>query len=300
MDNLQLPYKLITFKYNEQQHRSYMDDHSHFTLELFYLIRGEATYSFFSENDQKTISNIISPGQFVVFKPHIIHSINTESSLSYFNIEFGLNDPSCNFTEFLNRSEYIKNLKTAKKVLSAWRDVLHFKDHRGILFLLQQYQKIITDVNEEFQNHYLEIFAKRLLLEIIQCSQESLSPSLYNIYIKRALAYLSMNFHRDITPQKTANYLQISETHLERIFKKTLQKTFMQKLNEIRVANATHLLNFSNLPIQAIAESVGYHSLQAFFANFKKIYGCSPQNYRKEHLFEPFNISYVDSNYHFI
>lgn len=277
-----------------------MNEHAHFTLELFYLISGEAAYSFNSETENKTVTNIIQPGQFVVFRPFLAHSINTESSLSYFNIEFGLTDSSRSFIDFLNRSDFIKQFKTAKKVLSEWKDVLHFKDHRSILSLLQQYQKIITSGNEEFQKGYLEIFAKQLLLEVIQCSQESLPTSAYNIYLKRALSYLSMNSRRDVTPNMAARYLNISETHLERIFRQTLGKTFMQKLNEIRVSNAARLLIFSNLSIQAIAESVGYNSLQAFFVNFKKIYECSPKNYRKAHLFEPFNINHVDDDYNFI
>lgn len=300
MSKKQLPYQIVVFKYNEQQGRPFMLEHSHFTLELFYLVKGEATYSFFSERENKMISHIIQPGQFVIFKPFLSHSINTESSLNYYNVEFGLRSQAQNVIDFLSHSEYVLQYRSATKVLDEWKDVLHFKDNRNILSLLQRYQKSISLSKEEYQNGYLEIFAKQLFLDVIQCSQENLPTSAYNIYLKRALSYLSMNSHRNISSRMVSDHLNISETHLQRIFKQILNQTIMEKLNEIRVSNASELLLFSNRSIKNITESVGYNSQQAFHFNFKKIHGCSPKQYREQHLLEPFYINHVDSNYNFI
>ncbi len=300
MNKNQLPYQIVVFKYNEQQGRPLMMEHSHFTLELFYLVKGEATYSFFSEKENRVISHIIQPGQFVIFKPFLLHSINTESSLNYYNVEFGLHSQTQSVIDFLTHSEYVLQYRSAIKVLDEWKDVLHFKDNRNILSLLQRYQKSVSFSKEEYQNGYLEIFAKQLLLDVIQCSPESLPTSSYNIYLKRALSYLSMNFHQNITSGMVAEHLNISETHLQRIFKQILNQTIMEKLNEIRISNASELLLFSNRSIKNIVDSVGYNSLQAFNFNFKKFHGCSPKKYREQHLRNLFFISCVDSNYNFI
>ena len=300
MDQNRLPYQIVTFKYNEQQGRPHMSEHSHFTLEIFYLVKGEATYSCFSEKDGTTVSRIIQPGQFVVFKPFLPHAVNTESSLDYYNLEFGLRNRTQNMLDFLSRSDYVCRYPSARKLLDEWKDVLHFRDNRNILSLLQRYQKDLSFAQEEYQDGYLEIFAKQLFLDVIRCSQESLPTSAYNVYLKRALSYLSMNARRDVTSRMVADHLNLSETHLQRIFKQILDKTIMEKLNEIRIANAVELLLFSNRSVREIAEAVGYNSLQSFHFNFKKIHGCSPKQYRERHCLEPFYLNHVDSEYNFI
>ncbi len=70
---------------------------------------------------------------------------------------------------------------------------------------------------------------------------------------------------------------------ISRILKKETGKTFKELLQEKRMERACILLTRSNIPISDIAESVGYDNTSFFHRLFKRLYGCSPKEYRKAH-----------------
>jgi len=73
----------------------------------------------------------------------------------------------------------------------------------------------------------------------------------------------------------------LSTQHLSRLFRKQLNKTIAEYLNEYRVHIAKKLIIETGLPISKITTDVGYVSSDSFYRNFKKVEGLTPAEFRK-------------------
>lgn len=88
------------------------------------------------------------------------------------------------------------------------------------------------------------------------------------------------------TSYKTASLKDFAATEkadvytISRIIKKETGHTFKDLLQEKRLERACSLLVRSNAPIADIAISVGYDNTSFFYRLFRRIYGCSPRDYR--------------------
>ena len=51
-------------------------------------------------------------------------------------------------------------------------------------------------------------------------------------------------------------------------------------IRDVRLKRAAQLLSDTNMPIGEIADRVGYNTHKAFAANFKKMFGVLPSEYR--------------------
>jgi AraC-like DNA-binding protein len=67
---------------------------------------------------------------------------------------------------------------------------------------------------------------------------------------------------------------------ISRLIKKNTGHTFKELLQNKRMTEATHLLKTTNIPIVDIAEMVGYDNTSFFHRLFRRLYGCSPRDYR--------------------
>ena len=74
----------------------------------------------------------------------------------------------------------------------------------------------------------------------------------------------------------------LSESSIRRILRKTVQKSFVDFVREIRLQKACMLLKNTELQINDIALNVGYQSDEYFYRLFRDAYGMTPLEYRKE------------------
>ena len=78
-----------------------------------------------------------------------------------------------------------------------------------------------------------------------------------------------------------ANAANVSVSRLYKLFKTHRGITPLEMLNRIRVQNACKRLDEPASSISEIALEVGFGSLSAFNANFKRLMGTSPLEYRR-------------------
>lgn len=81
-----------------------------------------------------------------------------------------------------------------------------------------------------------------------------------------------------------AELLGISKNHLTQILNEQMKMNFFEFINRYRVEEAKKLLldtAYTHLSLQGIAAEAGYKSKTTFFANFRKIAGCTPLEWIK-------------------
>ncbi len=109
----------------------------------------------------------------------------------------------------------------------------------------------------------------------MQTSQEALDAFFDERYRNPALKF------EDLTRQ-----FGFSLSHGHALTKKLFGKTFREKLREVRIAHAEHLIRESSLYINEIATLCGFRASNRFCEDFKRIHGISPTQYRKKMLRE--------------
>jgi transcriptional regulator GlxA family with amidase domain len=99
--------------------------------------------------------------------------------------------------------------------------------------------------------------------------------------VARAQYWFQKNLAEKVSLTDAASSMLVSGKTLARHFKKALGITPHEYLQGIRMDTAKSMLLHSDMPIEAIAERVGYRDLSFFQQIFRKHAGLSPTLYRK-------------------
>jgi two-component system, response regulator YesN len=98
--------------------------------------------------------------------------------------------------------------------------------------------------------------------------------------VKKAIAYMRLNYNNNISLQIVSEKLYISTWHLSKVLKKETGSTFIDLLNNIRIQEAKKLLVDPKYKIYEICELVGFSDVAYFVKLFKKIVAITPTEYR--------------------
>ncbi|WP_225578341.1 AraC family transcriptional regulator [Rhodanobacter sp. 7MK24] len=116
-------------------------------------------------------------------------------------------------------------------------------------------------------------------------SQEGLAPSLLGLLIDHRLSAVLLAMMkepgRDWTVESLAHKANMSRATFARHFTEKADASPMDLLTSIRMQLACDLLLTGNLPVDAVAEQVGYQSVSAFIKTFQRRIGTSPASFRR-------------------
>ena len=99
--------------------------------------------------------------------------------------------------------------------------------------------------------------------------------------------YIRNNFYLQIMLQDVADYVFLSPSYANHLYKSVYGKTVHQRIEELRLELAAKLLiDKKDMKIFKIAEKAGYCNSSYFINVFKKAYGCTPADYRRKKFYE--------------
>ncbi len=136
-------------------------------------------------------------------------------------------------------------------------------------------QKIETLTSVEEHSLEREMLYKYCLL-VRNYSVKGYSPA-----IQRTLNQISIDLTGDLSLQNLSEKFNISAGYLSTLFKKEVGMTLTDYVNQKRIDHAILLLNATNLQIQTISSSCGFHDINYFTRIFKKLKGMTPKKYRE-------------------
>lgn len=160
-------------------------------------------------------------------------------------------------------------------------------------FIDKFYDFIEIPINEDWK-----IKMSSMLFEYILYLNEAVRdtiapPNKYKEFLKPAISYLSYNPDIPYNSAELAKILNITPTHMCRIFKKAYGMQPCEYVQRMKIDFSKRLLTHNVYEtISNIARTCGYENVSYFNLIFKKYTGMSPKEYRKQAIvnYRGFNI----------
>ncbi len=247
--------------------------HSHNYCELIYVYKGKIEI-----NDEEN-SFVFSSGEAAVIPKKILHTVSSIEDpyriIAAFSIRRLARKAEDTYTQF----EKIINGDSIEKISNE--------------FFKNAFERMIKYFSGNFD--YSDELIKSCLAELVIILKNVLSkygkpdiPSLsqtdgYRSYVLDSLLSRYCVSADDISLDIISETLHLGKRQVEKIFLKTYGQTFRQKTAELKMVHAKDLICNTSLTVTDISAKVGYGSVNGFIKAFEKMYGITPEKYRKAH-----------------
>lgn len=123
-----------------------------------------------------------------------------------------------------------------------------------------------------------------MCLEFCKQMKEIKNKQILSKPIVLCLDYIYSHIHYRITIEELAEYLNISESYLSKLFRKEMGIPVSQYILDLKIEKAKNLLQFSDYNIVDIANYLSFSSQSHFIQVFQKKTGLTPHKYRSKHF----------------
>ena len=128
----------------------------------------------------------------------------------------------------------------------------------------------------------LKSFLLQALFLLLQYSNpESATVSASSDKLKNVLDYIDLHYAETLSISELAELCYFSEYHFMRFFKKHMNMTCIQYINNVRLEKAVELFEHGETSILEVSLSVGFHNLSYFHRAFKAKYHMTPLSFIK-------------------
>ena len=235
--------------------------------ELVYVIGGSAGCII---NGEETV---LDKGDFVLLNSEDVHLVRP------------LNNSGCSLLFLIFSLEYIKQFRnTVDGILFNIDSADGVKER--IATLLGNTAETFTKVNPYTSllriAYVNEIYY--LMLEHCVCyrrSQPAGIPKRDFSYAKTAISYINENYRREIPLDEISAIVNLSPSYFSKYFKKVTQISFSEYLANLRLEKSIRDMLENNSSVSAAALRNGFANVKSFITQCKKIYNCTPAQYKK-------------------
>ena len=151
-------------------------------------------------------------------------------------------------------------------------------------------RKIIRQIHSLYDESIdgYELALKALLLQTVflllqysekKASSDNGTPS---DKLKLVLDYIELHYAESIAISDLAGICYFSEYHFMRFFKKHMNMTCVEYINNLRLEKAVELFEQGNSSILDVSLSVGFHNLSYFHRAFKRKYNMTPLSFIRQ------------------
>lgn len=250
-------------------------DHYHNFYEIFYLLTGECRFLL------KDSVYYLKKGDLVFIAPgELHHSVyaNTPSRPGN-TMEHG---DTCEIVTIYFKKEYLNmELLSSPRSFMGSVPALYQEEFHGLLNRMLSENSLIDEYSKSFLQCYLQ---EMLLLLIRHSVMNEKEPELLNARdadILLATKYIYKNFQKPLTLEEVSRVASLSPTYFSKKFKQITGMGFKEYLNFVRLKHAQAALLTTNNTITDIALEYGFNDSNYFKDLFKKVYGKSPREFRK-------------------
>ncbi len=104
-----------------------------------------------------------------------------------------------------------------------------------------------------------------------------------NTAVQKIISYISANYGDPITLDQIASYAAYTPSECCRMFKRFTGESIFSYLREFRLEQSANLLTSTEQSVSDIAYTCGFNSTSYYIDTFKKQFGITPLQYKKQH-----------------
>lgn len=158
------------------------------------------------------------------------------------------------------------------------------------------FSRLISLLNDLYSDTIREdsysVLDRRLLVQQIAITMhrafryddsEAIQDSYQMDKMKKIHDYIDTHFHEDISLELLSDMFYLHPTNISKYFHKCYGTTISKYINAVRICKAQQLLETSEMSMSAIANLVGFTSVNQFITKYKSILAKTPLQYRKEY-----------------
>lgn len=239
----------------------------------------------------------VKKGDVFMLPPNIVHGYHNSDNLRMFNLLI-----STSFFQHLSyETDNIRGLDFLMDIEPSLRANLAYENHvcidehnlEHLMFFLRTMEKLHLkefssySANNYEKNDYTLMNSLTLYILTFICNYYDKLPT--NKYQKNrkknsiflALEYIHRNFHEQIAIEKLASLSNLSQSTFLRYFKEIVSVTPGIYIRDLRLSHSKKLLETTEMSIASIATECGFFDSSHYELNFKKIFHCTPKEYRK-------------------
>lgn len=226
----------------------------------------------------------VSSGDIIIVLPEALHSIegNPNTTMEYENILFSkelLTFPEKDLTMkkfllplFQGKISVRTKISHGKKIYQELNDIIEFLDEKC-----------------DKKTYGYQIAVKGALLQIIYLlvtnppsGEDTLSIDKSKEKLKSMIRYVSTHYQEKITIEEISQFFHYSPSHFMKFFKTHTGMSFISYVNDYRITEARTLLTNTTDSVLDISFQCGFTNLSNFNRIFKRKYGISPSQMRKQ------------------
>lgn len=117
---------------------------------------------------------------------------------------------------------------------------------------------------------------------LLHTKRSSCSVGQKRIFLDHAIEYIEENCNGELTLEQLAKECNYSTTYLSKIFKTELGINFYEYLTRCRLQKGISMLAMTNKKVATISYEIGFSDVKAFNKAFRKHFGTTPSEYRKQ------------------
>lgn len=136
-------------------------------------------------------------------------------------------------------------------------------------------------LNTSFDLENIRSYFLTVLLDITDLLKEMSAYSSPHV-IDNVKTYIQKNFRNELTLDKVSSLFYMNASYLSYLFKEKTGTNFIDYINSLRIERAKLMLTSSDDKVYRIAKSLGFDNAKYFFRIFKKMTGCTPEEYRNK------------------
>ncbi|UKS24288.1 helix-turn-helix domain-containing protein [Paenibacillus sp. HWE-109] len=243
--------------------------HKHSFFEVCYILGGEGEYT---DADQHFA---LQAGTLFCSRPGIQHQIRTQLGLSIVFVAFELDDSQSNeamgeaYRHLMDHAEVCIHEGNDHPTALLWKSLLLRNDRNSLP------SSAVSSTAYALLISFLSLFGREYRIPFIARKNTSM-------LLQRAKLYIRDNLSQPLHLGHVANYLNVSERHLSRLFSAGIHETYTDFIRSERVRQAAHLLLTSELSIKEIAERTGFSSVHYFSRTFMEEKKLPPGKFRHQ------------------
>lgn len=240
--------------------------HCHEFIEIFYVIQGAASHNL--NGKQK----MVELGDVYLLKPTDFHSFSSVDSAPFLHRDICIKaDEFKKVCDFIRPNLY-QDLLNDKSVIQSKLNIEELESFEHLI-------KSFSPLNEDTYEQVLKVVTTSVVfLFAHEASTEKAMPD----WVRQLVDYMQSPYHYQYPISKLTKDLHFSKQYICYTFKKYIGTSITDYFLNQRINYAKYLIMTTTDPIGNIAYSAGFNNLTFFYRSFKKKFGVTPLQLRKQ------------------